>query len=297
MQRTVAIASLLPLALSLSIGCSPGGGASPGATTPAAATTPASMQPRGESGEHGADPTNALLRATDGLTLTDAQKATIHSLEEQLEANEKDTGTAFQALRSDLAAQVRAGAIDTAKVQAEEGAVGSALRAHIAKEGDTINGLHAALDPSQRKAAVAAVRARHSGRAEVQPGAGAAPAPSAEDLAKRRLDHVTRELGLDATQQQQVATLLAAQPAPREPQKEERQRRMDALLTAFESDTFDAKTAVPAPSSSPEDMTRAGTDREVGFLSKLLPLLRADQRAKLASSMEHRGMRGHDDDD
>jgi hypothetical protein len=286
---------LFPLAL-VSSGCNGGAeGATPGATAPSAVATTTDAAPQGERGEHGADPTNALLQATDGLQLTDAQKATIHSLEEQLEANEKDTGAAFKALRSDLAAQVRAGAIDQAKVQADEGAAATALQAHIAKEADTINGLHAALDPSQRKAAVAAVRARQSGRAEAQPGAR--NAASSEDIAKRRLAHLTRELGLDdAQQQQQVASLLAAQPAPKEPRMEERQHRMDVLLTAFEADTFDAKTAVPAPAVSPADTIREGTDREVAFLSKLLPILKPDQRDKLATSMETRGMRDHDDD-
>lgn len=71
---------------------------------------------------------------------------------------------------------------------------------------------------------------------------------------------------------------------------------MAALLTAFESDTFDAETAVPAPSVSPADAIREGIDQQIAFFSRLLPLLRPDQRAKLASSLENRGMRDHDDD-
>ena len=288
---------LFPLALAAAA-CNGGTeGATPGATNAPGTTAATAAPPHEERGERGgADPTNALLRATDGLQLTDAQKATIHSLEEQLEANERDTGAAFKALRSNLAAQVRAGAIDQARVQADENTAAAALQTHIAKEADTINGLHGALDPSQRKAAVAAVRAKQAGHVEAQPGAGTAP-PSADEIAKKRLDRMTRELGLDAAQQQQVASLLAAQPAPKEPHGDERRHRMDALLTAFEADTFDAKTAVPAPPMAPGDMIREGTDREVAFLTKLLPILRPDQREKLASGMESHGMHGHDDDD
>jgi len=198
MRPAQAVALLFPFAMSLPLACNHGGdGAAPGATGPTPAAPSASAEPRTERGEHGADPTNALLQAANDLKLTDAQKSTIHALEEQLESNEKDTGAAFKALRADLAAQVRAGAIDKAKVQAAESAALNALQVHIAKEADTLNGLHAALDSSQRKAAVAAVRSRASG--EPQPGVEPSSAPSAEDAAKRRLEHMTRELGLDDT--------------------------------------------------------------------------------------------------
>jgi len=161
MRLAQSIALLFLFAMGLPLACSHGGdGASPGPTTATAATAAAprpsvSAEARMQRGEHGADPTNALLQATTELKLTDAQKSTIHALEEQLESNEKDTGAAFEALRADLAAQVRAGTMDKAKVQADESAALSALQAHIAKEADTLNGLHAALDSSQRKAAAA----------------------------------------------------------------------------------------------------------------------------------------------
>ena len=293
-----ALSCLVPLVL-LSSACNGGPtGATSGAASPPNVTAGTSATPEAHErrGEHGADPTNALLDATKGVQLTDAQKTKLHSLEEQLEANERDTGEAFRAQRTALAAQVRAGAIDLTKVQADESAAGTALQAHITKEADTLNGLHAVLDPSQRKAVVAAVRGRRGERAEGRSGAEHT-APSADTIAKKRLDHMTRALGLDAAQQKQVASLLASEPAAQEPKGEDRGRRMDALLTAFEADSFDAKTAVPGPSVSPSDMIRARTDREVAFLSKLLPVLRPDQREKLAAEMEGGGKHDHDDDD
>jgi Spy/CpxP family protein refolding chaperone len=306
MKATRTFAWLLPLMYGSFVcsGCAhstaPGATTAPNAAAPTAAapmeTAPMATAPHGWQGERVADPANALLRAADGLELTGAQKATVHSLEEQLEANERDTRAAFMAFRSDLAAQVRSGTIDQTKLQADEGTASTAVQTHVAREADTMNGLHAALDPSQRKAAVEAVRAGQPGRTEMQRGTGTG-ASAAEEMGKKRLERMTRELGLDTAQQHQVAALIAAQPTPQGHPMEERRRRMDALLTAFEADTFDARTAAPAPPMSPAEMVREGTDRQVAFLSQLMPILRPDQREKLATAMESRGMPGHDDGD
>ena len=48
-------------------------------------------------------------------------------------------------------------------------------------------------------------------------------APAAEDAVKRRIDHLTRQLGLDATQQQKVRALLGEQPAHGQPRNIDRQ--------------------------------------------------------------------------
>lgn len=305
MRAIRSIAWVLPLTLASSVcgACAqrttpPGATATttPVGTTPPSARAPSEAQPQAQATrvQHGAaDPTHALLHATDGMPLSDPQKATVQSLEQQLKSNERDTGAAFQTFRSDLAAQVRSGAIDPTKVQIDQSAASTALQAHVAKEADTLNGLHAALEPSQRKAAVAEVRAARQA-AGTEDAKGAAPdagMPSAQDIARMRQERMTRELGLDAAQQQQVASLLASQPAPSEgPMKmmEEHRHRTDALLNAFESDTFDARTASPTPPTTAAQMVREGTDQEVAFLSRLLPILRPDQRDRLATNMEGR---------
>jgi Spy/CpxP family protein refolding chaperone len=265
---------------------------------PAPGANTSSAPPHPEHGRH-ADPTNALLDAVHDLPLTDSQKATIHALEEQLEANEKETGASFQAMRAELIAQVKAGKIDVAKLRADQAASDKALQVHIAKEADTLNGLHAALDAAQRKTAVAAVRAKQEPEHDKdRMGAGPSQERSAQDWAKKRIDRMTRNLDLDSGQQQKVAALLANQHAPgmSRPQEDRRRERMGALLTAFEKDTFDAKTAVPATPAM-ATARHEQMERQIAFLSKLLPLLRAEQREKLAASMEGGGMGGHHDDD
>ncbi len=62
-----------------------------------------------------------------------------------------------------------------------------------------------------------------------------------------------------------------------------RQNRMDALLTAFQEDSFDAKTlAKPMQGKTPHDFVH----QQVTFVSQLLPILKGDQREKLAMSMD-----------
>jgi hypothetical protein len=304
MKSIRTFACLLPVALASSMygACARHTTESARAASPVGTTQPSASVPReaqeqeeeqeGRVDRSAGDPTNGLLRATNHMPLTDTQKVTVRSLEEQLQTNLKDTGAAFQTFRTDLAAQVRSGAIDQTKVQIDECAASTALQAHVAKEADTLNELHAALDPSQRKAAVAGVRARQGETGEV-PGAADAGMQTPEDLAKSRQARMTRDLGLDTAQQRQVASLLAERPAPSEDpmteMMEDRRRRTDALLTAFESDAFDARATPPAPTASAARMVHEGTELEVAFLSRLLPILRPAQRDKLATNLEGRG--------
>lgn len=290
------LAWLFPLALVASA-CGGGnastmtGVSSPSTTTPSPSPAVQAAQPS----EHASDPADALLRATESLQLTDAQRATARALEGRLSGNQRDVGSAFRTLRADVAAQIRAGLIEPTKLQTDETVAVTALKSHVAKEAETLAELHATLDASQRRAVVAAVRAREPGRTEAQ--GAPAPAPSAEDAGRTKLDRITRELDLDPQQQQQLSVLLAGQPPGAESPAEDRQRRIDALLAAFDADTFDPRAMRPAGMASPGDMVRDAVDREIAFLSKVVPILRPDQRERLATRLESRGMRDRDDRD
>jgi hypothetical protein len=289
MKETGNLASMTLFALALAIGCNHENGEPSSAATPAAATAaPGSASPAngalGEVRDGPADPTDALLRATHTLVLPDVQRSGIRTLEASLEANEGDTRAAFRTLQDDLAVQVRAGAIDANKARTDEDAAIGALKAHISRETETLDALHSMLDPRQRSAAVASVRAGSPGRAEMQ-GSGAASPPAA-DQAARRLERLTGELDLDAGQQKKVAALLATQPTPRPTQQEQRRARMDMVLDNFAADTFDAKLVAAAPPAAPLDPVRDGIDGEISFLQQVLPILTADQRDKLASSLQ-----------
>lgn len=247
------------------------------------------------------DPACALLDATqelsdtDAISLNDSQKAMLHGQREKLEASKRSIETAVRGLRTDLANQVRLGAIDRAKVQADESAVVNAFRYHGQEEADVLETLHASLAPTDRSDIVAAARAERPGMAERQPNQGPWQGQSASERQKEHVDRLTRDLDLDAQQQQQVSSIFNSQPPP-ENWREEHAQRVDALLDAFQSDTFDARTAVPLASSSVPEKVHERVERRVRFLSQLLPILRPDQREKLASMIEsdHTMERGHE---
>jgi Spy/CpxP family protein refolding chaperone len=241
-----------------------------------------------------------LLRAAYDLPPSTAQKAKLDSLHAQLETNEAETGHPFQELKTDLVAGIRAGTLDMAKIKNDESAIERAMQAHIAKEADVLNGIHAALEPSQRKTVADAARTRlaaHTGGPMGHPGGDST---SAQERTNRRLEHMTHDLGLDAEQQKQVGAILAKVDDPMmsaKTQQDDRQKRMDTLLAAFQQDSFDArKLGAPMAGKAMHD----GIEQHVTFISQLLPILKPDQREKLASSMDKPWMgrgHGHDDDD
>lgn len=154
-----------------------------------AAQPPSSAPPPGLGSEvflEGVGPAEALLDAADGLQLTVSQREKVRALREQLSKYEENARVAFRTLREDVADQVRAGAIQTASVRADEDRAAGALTVHVDKGAETMNALYATLDPSQRSAVVATVRAdRQRSGATQEPGP-----PSPFDEPRGRLDAI-----------------------------------------------------------------------------------------------------------
>jgi Spy/CpxP family protein refolding chaperone len=215
----------------------------------------------------------ALFHAAHELDLKDAQKATLEKLTTELHAG----GGQMQEMKdyhAALTAQVKAGKIETAKLDPLQAAAEKAQKARRDKDAEALNGLYALLEPAQRKALVAAVRAKQA--------AHKAPDPAkAEAHAKQRLEHLTKTLDLDAAQQKKVEPLLAKDTPPTA-MADEMKKHSDAVLTAFEADGFDAKKLEPAGAPPGKGMMAS----HVQFLTALLPLLKPEQREKLAASYE-----------
>jgi Spy/CpxP family protein refolding chaperone len=185
---------------------------------------------------------------------------------------------------ADLIDGLKANKIDMTKMQAHYAEIDKLAQARQDEEATALNGLYALLDPTQRKMVTASVRtdqaereAKWAARAN-DGGAGDAGGPG--DAWKGRLERMTNELDLDAAQQKSVSALLAKAPSEGA-QRTESKKRMDALLTSFEGATFDAKKQALDGSSKPHDML----DRQVQFLSQLLPILKPEQRDKLVVKM------------
>ncbi len=299
--------ALLPLACGNSGGeTSPAGTATAEAVKPPVATAAPTAATTAQSAvEHGREHGRArrggiagmMLSAAHDLTLKDAQQTTVAKLTEQLHAGGEAPSGEGKAYHTALAAQVRAGKIDTAKLDVLQAAMDKGMQAHKDKEAEALNGLYAALEPAQRKALVAAVRAKQAERAAKSEHKAEVAKLTDADRAKRRLDHLTKQLGLDAAQQKSVAAALAKAPPPAggDTGREEMKKHGDAVLTAFEADGFDAKKleAAPAAPTAPTTAKKplGPMAEHAQLLAILVPLLKPEQREKLAAGMEKQGGR------
>lgn len=303
-----ALLLVLPIAATLQIACDKGGSnnastsssgtssssaapsASAGIPAPSSLASAAPSAPARATSDRRAGLGGLFFRAARDLEIKEEQKATLDKLEAPLRVEEPDVKEEMKLQHTDMIAGLKAGKMDTAAMQKHYAVIDKAAQARHDKEAESLNGLHAALDATQRKALVAAVRAKHANDGKASTIKFNSGDGGVDEWSKRRLERMTKELTLDAAQQKTVATLLTKggdrpTPAILEAHKAESKKRMDALLAAFEQDTFDAKklelTDV-VPKKAHEAM-----DHEIQFLSQLTPSLKPEQREKLAASMEH----------
>jgi Spy/CpxP family protein refolding chaperone len=252
-------------------------------------------------GAHGG-PASMLFQAARALELKDDQKAKIDAAEKAAHAGGDDASreamkNAGKDLHTDLIAGIKAGKIDTAKLEPRYAAVEKVATETHAKETEALTALHAALDATQRKAVTANVRAKQAAR-EAKMGAamaGAGADAGASDAGgadggkgfapgKRTIDRLTRGLDLDAEQQKKVDAIAAKEDGSKagHPDSAEMKRHVEALLAAFEKDTFDAKKL----GAEDAKMARGPMEHETKLLAQLVPILKPEQREKLAAKME-----------
>ncbi len=198
---------------------------------------------------------------------------------------------AAKELHTELIAGIKAGKIESAKLEPKYVALEKIATAEHDKEVAALNGLYAALDATQRKAVVTSVRAKQAKRDErlLRMKGGMLDAGGADtgrsNMGKMRIDRLTRGLELDAEQQKKVDAVVP--PSGRDDAKTadlqaDMKKRTETLLTAFEEDGFDAKKA----DSFDVKKSRAALEDETKLLTQILPILKPEQREKLAAKME-----------
>ena len=296
------------------------------APTPAASASGAHHEGERRGGGHGG-PGAMLFKAARALDLKDDQKAKVDAAEKSAHSGGHgghgggaagDAGPAAAAgdaggaggaatdamkdaakgLHTELIAEVKAGKIENAKLEPHYAAIEKVSAGMHQKEADALGALHAALDPTQRKAVTAAVRAKaeewEDKREDMEErknehmnnlvDAGGSDAGFALGSTKRSLDRLTRGLELDAEQQKKLDAIATKEDANKanRPDPDEMKKRMEALLVAFEKDTFDAKKLELFDAKK----ARGPMEHETKLLTQLLPILKPEQREKLASKME-----------
>jgi hypothetical protein len=235
----------------------------------------------------------ALLRGAHDLPISEEEKATVTKIEASYLADaQASMPAAVGAYLTDLAAGIRAGKLEQAKLSADFGAIDKAAALQQGKEAEAISALHDALATQERQSIASTVRSRRAMREKLQPpllsDAGGT------DWTKFRVEHLVHELGLDvdAGQDKRITSMVLAD-QKREPQsnpdelREIYKRHTEAILAAFEGDAFDAAVLAPPTPRSPHE----GAERTATFDASLLPLLAPDQRERLATRVQRFGMR------
>jgi Spy/CpxP family protein refolding chaperone len=255
------------------------------------ASASAAEKPRQHFARHGGIAASLFRMAHDLPDLSQAQDESLGKIEATLKADDDGIRTAMKSFRGDLVAGVRAGKLDTAKLTGDDGIVDKAIADHQSKEADALDSLHTLLTPVQRPALVANIRAKQADHeahmTEWMQGKGGDG--GTVDWTKKRLDKLTADLTLDAGQQKQVAAILAKptdvpNAAAMQARWADRKTKMDALLTAFAADSFDAKKVDLG--MMPGKTAHEPMDHMVAYYTQLLPILHPDQRDKLATSMD-----------
>jgi Spy/CpxP family protein refolding chaperone len=244
-----------------------------------------------------------IFRAANALELTPEQQAAYEKIGTDMREAGKadaDAGAGPRAAMKDanslLSAGVKAGKIDTAKVDAQQALLDKAAKARQERESEALNRLYATLDAGQRTKVVGVVRGEEEKRAARMKGRDAGAGPN---FTRMRFEGYTRDLELDADQQKKVDAILPKDDAKTTAAREEGKKQLELVLAAFEKEGFDAKKIQPDPKKAirpMEDLSK--------FLSQLIPILKPPQREKLAAKLEkasedhgrpHRGPGGRHD--
>jgi Spy/CpxP family protein refolding chaperone len=239
-----------------------------------------------------------LHMSLDSLGVSDEQRAAVTKIQDDLSAKLEPLHAAQAKVLLLLADGVAAGNVDKAKVDAAIADVESSSTAAHAAASDALNQLHTVLTPPQRVALVQKLEAHWQvwQQANAEEEEQAVPANATHEKGGR-FAALTRDLALTPEQVEHIRAGLrgggAAASAGPTPSKKldpvEIEGHMKTFGTAFEGDTFDAKTLSTSEGENAHLATH-GTRRMARFYEAAAPVLTADQRTKLAATLrEHAG--------
>jgi Spy/CpxP family protein refolding chaperone len=234
-------------------------------------------------------PFSMLFQAARGLGLTGDTLKKVDDAE-KLAAPSGDNAArdAAKELHAEVIAGIKANRIDPAKLEPKYAALERISLAEHDKEAASLNALYAALDATQRKAVVASARATLAKRDERMShrdsdrGDAGGPDGGRANAGKRSLDRMMRGIELDAEQQKKIEALARKDDLKGRFDPAEANKRLEVLLEAFEKDSFDAKKVDTFDAKK----HRAVLEEETKLVTQILPILKPEQREKLAARME-----------
>jgi len=257
-------------------------------------------------GKHMRGPVALLRGALGELELSESQRGEIDKLLAGIEPPQRDD-EAHRAFRKTLADSVRAGVIDDAVIASQSAAAKEHMAARRAAMAQTVQKVHDLLNSEQRAALATSLRKRIAEMGQ-HFGHGPKGERGKRGMHGMRGEHgmhgmhgmrggqghfrkLLKGLDLSDAQREQVREAMASKRPNREAAKQRHQamqKRIDALLTAFATDDFNAAQTMGDFEPPLADMV----SRKVEMLRALLPILDDAQRAKLADRLEQ-GHHGH----
>lgn len=253
----------------------------PAPPVPDAGRPPREPRPQG--------PAAILFTGARSVELKDEQKEKVAAAEKlaagaQEQPQQDAIKEAAKNLYTELATEVKAGKIDPAKVAPLYAPIEAATKPRLDAEADGLNQLHAALEPEQRKALVADLRKKDAARDEhmAGPAVDGGPPKLSNRSDPHHIERLVKELELDDEQKGKVGAIALKDDGKEAPAVTKKKKANEALYAAFEKDTFDAKKL---DTFAAKALTEP-FDEETKFMVKLVPLLKQEQRDKLAAKVE-----------
>jgi Spy/CpxP family protein refolding chaperone len=237
---------------------------------------------------HGNGPAFTVLRAAGDLALTPEQKAKVEAAEKTLQEGEgtpkdhEDFKAASKELQAELAAGVRAGKLDLAKIGPKVTAMEQISKARHDRQATAVKAAHEALEPAQRKQLAETLRAKQA-KEFVEKETDATARRS-----RGRTAQFTRGLDLTPEQKTKIDAIAAKDDSSGLTKREETKKRWEEFLSAFEKDTLDtSKVELFGGKAS-----RAAVEGDALLLADIAPVLTADQREKLAGHLDRAAQHG-----
>lgn len=216
-----------------------------------------------------------FLHAVDSLTLRADQQQKLTAIRAQLQQQTAPVREARAKLATEVARQVRAGAIDHDVLRPLADQVAAAAGATKPAVQQAVQQIHDMLDASQRTALVTSLRAK------------AAQGKNRGEM-KQHLDQVATDLALTDDQRNTIhASLRSAFAAHREAAASDHvqmKARMETLAAAFESESFDAKALDVGSHGGAQALHVMGMHG--AFLDAAVPVLTPAQREVLVAKIQ-----------
>jgi Spy/CpxP family protein refolding chaperone len=222
-----------------------------------------------------------IAMSADLLGTTPEQSAAITKIQADLRATMLPAHDAEKGVLLTLADGIASGTIDKGKVDAATAKLSAAVTGIHVLVADSLNQLHATLTPPQRIALVDKLEAHF----QVWSGLNS-PEGSEGDTHRGLLEKLTKELALSPDQVEKIrASITSSKDGTAKPfDRTEAEAHLKAFGTAFENDTFDAKT-LTTDATVNAHIAVWGSTRVVHFYEAVTPVLTPEQRTKLADSL------------